>query len=127
VQAGALLKRLFLSLLLPVGLALLADWLLGTLPWITLVVGLICIPLASLVVIKAALRDFNRVIAAVAPEVDEAEAQAVPEAEAGQMPGPEADGESGENLPRRAADEALPVAKGEVASIDEPRGRLGSR
>jgi hypothetical protein len=63
-----LLKRLGLTLLLPVGLALLADLLMGTLPWITLAVSLLAIPLASLVVGKAVLRDFERVLAVVAPE-----------------------------------------------------------
>lgn len=109
-----MLKRLFFSLLLPVGVALLADWLLGTLPWVTLVVGLICIPLASLVVIKAALRDFNRVIAAVAPEVDEAEA------EAGLEAGPEA--ESG---PEAEAEQTPPVEAGDVASLSGPPGKVG--
>ena len=36
LQAAPLLKRLFWALLLPVGLALLIDWQLGSLPWVLL-------------------------------------------------------------------------------------------
>ncbi|MGL4651631.1 MAG: hypothetical protein ACRC1H_19645 [Caldilineaceae bacterium] len=68
LQVALLFNRLLYTLLLPVGVALLIDLALGILPWLTLVTSLICIPLASLVVGKAVLRDLERVLAIVAPE-----------------------------------------------------------
>jgi len=67
LQTAPLFRSLLYTLVAPVGLAFMLDLLAGTLPWITLVVALICIPLASLIVGKAVLRDFERVLAVVAP------------------------------------------------------------
>lgn len=60
--------RLLLTLLAPVGAALMLDWWLATLPFITMLVGLLCIPLATVVVVRTALSELDRVIAAVAPD-----------------------------------------------------------
>ncbi len=68
LQLWPLTLRLLLSLVLPVCVALLLDWSLGTMPWLTLATSLICIPLASVIVGGAALSDFERVIEQVAPE-----------------------------------------------------------
>ena len=59
--------RLLLSLVLPVSIAFLLDLALGTTPWITMAAALLCIPLASLIVGKATLHDFERIVAQVAP------------------------------------------------------------
>ncbi|HAJ35040.1 MAG TPA: hypothetical protein DCL15_05045 [Chloroflexi bacterium] len=78
--------RLLLTLIAPVGFALLLDWWLATLPLITMVIGLICIPLATAVVVRTALSELDRVIAEVAPDdqvVDEnqnADGAALPDA-----------------------------------------------
>ncbi len=59
--------RLLLSLIAPVSFALILDWWLATLPLITMIVGLICIPIATVVVVRTALSELDRVIAEVAP------------------------------------------------------------
>lgn len=80
--------RLLLTLIAPVGAALMLDWWLATLPFITMIVGLLCIPLATVVVVRTALSELDRVIAAVAPddqEVDDnqnADGAALPDADA---------------------------------------------
>ena len=61
-------KPLLLSLFLPVMLAFGVDLLLGTLPLITMVVGIICIPLSTVLVVRSILAEFTRVIEVVAPE-----------------------------------------------------------
>lgn len=71
IHLWPLTLRLLLSLVLPVCAALLLDWTLGTLPWLTMVTSLICIPLATVIVGNATLRDFERVVALVAPKVTE--------------------------------------------------------
>lgn len=65
---------LFLTLVLPVGCALFLDFWLNTWPLLVMAVGLICIPLATIVVMRAALTELDRVIEEVAPlehEIDE--------------------------------------------------------
>jgi F0F1-type ATP synthase assembly protein I len=80
--------RLLLTLIVPVGIALLLDWLLTTSPVITMVVGLICIPLATVVVVRAALSELDRVIAEVAlpdqtvDEIQNVEGDGLPDASA---------------------------------------------
>ncbi len=80
LQLWPLTVRLLLSLVLPVSVALLLDWSLGTMPWLTLITSLLCIPLATVIVGSAVLRDFERVLAQVAPadaaELDTSEAAA---------------------------------------------------
>jgi hypothetical protein len=80
IRLWPLTLRLLLSLVLPVGVALLLDWALGTIPWLTMATSLLCIPLATVIVGNATLRDFERVVAQVAPydvAPDEAAASAV--------------------------------------------------
>lgn len=71
VRVGALAQRVLLALVLPVTAALLLDWQAGTRPLFTLAAAVICIPLATVLVSKAALRDMDRIIAIVAPVVEE--------------------------------------------------------
>lgn len=76
-QAHIDLRRLsiglLLTLILPVGVALLLDVGLATLPLLTMGIALICIPLATIVVLRIALGEMDRVIAAVAPPDSEVE------------------------------------------------------
>ncbi len=58
---------LLLTLIVPVGFALLFDLWMGTSALLMMVVGLIAIPVATVVVIRTALIEFDRVIASVAP------------------------------------------------------------
>ncbi len=67
---------LIFSLLLPVGVACLADLALGTWPWLTMGVSLVCIPVAALIVGRMALQEMNRVVRLVAPEAPSEEAPA---------------------------------------------------
>ena len=64
-------RPLLLSLFLPVMVAFSVDLLLGTLPLVTMVASIICIPLATVLVIRSILVEFDRVIEVVAPEVAE--------------------------------------------------------
>ena len=56
------------TLVFPVSLAVTADLLTGLLPWLTIAAVLICIPLATVVVNRTVLAEFDRVVSAVAPE-----------------------------------------------------------
>ncbi len=72
------LWALLFTLVLPMSLAVVADLLTGSLPWLTIAAVLICIPLATVVVSRTVLAEFDRVVALVAPpELDEDE-EAVP-------------------------------------------------
>jgi hypothetical protein len=62
---------LLFALIVPVTVSFLLDQLLGTSPVVTIGATLVCIPLATVLVSKQALRDLNRVIAEVAPPVTE--------------------------------------------------------
>lgn len=73
-------RWLLLSLLLPVALAVVSDVSLGTLPMLTLVVSLVCIPLATVLVMRATMTEFNRVIEIVAPAVADDNGAATDEA-----------------------------------------------
>lgn len=59
---------LFFSLILPVMVCVAIDMLFDLLPLLTIISSTICIPLASLLVIKTALSEFDKVIQDVAPE-----------------------------------------------------------
>lgn len=80
--------RLVSTLIAPITLALILDWWLMTLPLTTMVVGLICIPLATIVVVRMALTELDRVIAEVAPpdpkvdEIPNADSDGLPDASA---------------------------------------------
>lgn len=61
-------KLLLLTLVIPVSIALIADVTMGTAPWLTVAAAIVCIPLASVVVNRILLAEFDRVVALVAPE-----------------------------------------------------------
>ena len=67
IDLGRGVRALLWSLVLPVSFALLVDWLVGSLPWVTIAAALICIPLATVVVSRIVLAEFDRVVALVAP------------------------------------------------------------
>lgn len=73
VQARPLIQVLLIALVLPVGVAFLADWALGTAPIVAVVVSIVCIPLATILVVQRTLHDMNALIAVVAPPEVEAE------------------------------------------------------
>lgn len=62
--------RVLAALVLPVGCLYLLDRWAGTTPWLTMAGLLICLPVATILVVRLALRDMDAVIAAVAPEPD---------------------------------------------------------
>jgi len=64
-------RLLLLSLLVPVTAAVGLDVWLATLPLLTMAASLICIPLATLLVVRSILAEFDRVIEIVAPEQDD--------------------------------------------------------
>jgi hypothetical protein len=70
-------KALVLTLVIPMAIAGVADVTMGTLPWLTIAAVVIFIPLASVVVNRTLLAEFDRVVALVAPE-EEPEATALP-------------------------------------------------
>jgi hypothetical protein len=70
-------KAVLLTLVIPMSIAIIADVTMGTLPWLTIVAVVICIPLASVVVNRTLLAEFDRVVALVAPE-EEPEATVLP-------------------------------------------------
>ncbi len=72
-----LTKRLMLTLIVPVLLAITFDLLIGTLPILTLVTSLICIPVATIFVSRAILSEMDRVLTVLAPEVSEPDDDAV--------------------------------------------------
>lgn len=67
INVGKLLQRFVVSLVLPFGAAVLVDYLIGSAPLLTVAAIVICLPLATVVVSRAALQEMGRVIDAVAP------------------------------------------------------------
>jgi hypothetical protein len=63
------LKALLLTLVLPLTAAVVFDVATGTLPVLTIVAVVICIPLATIVVNRTVLAEFDRVVRIVAPEL----------------------------------------------------------
>ena len=61
-------KALLLTLVIPMSIAVISDMTMGTLPWLTIAAVIICIPLATIVVNRTVLAEFDRVVAIVAPE-----------------------------------------------------------
>lgn len=61
-------KALLLTLVIPMSIAVISDVAMGTLPWLTIAGVIICIPLATVVVNRTVLAEFDRVVAIVAPE-----------------------------------------------------------
>src|SRR5512139_2229822 len=66
-------KALLLTLVIPMSIAVISDVAMGTLPWLTIAAVIICIPLATVVVNRTVLAEFDRVVAIVAPEEEPAE------------------------------------------------------
>jgi hypothetical protein len=78
------LKALLLTLVLPVTAAVLIDVTTGLLPSLTIVAALICIPLATIVVNRTVLAEFERVVKIVAPELPPVDASAMAETAPGE-------------------------------------------
>ena len=68
---------LLLTLVLPVGFALFIDLWLTTWPFLVIVTGLLCIPLATIVVMRMALNELERVFEQVAPREPEIDKEVV--------------------------------------------------
>ena len=68
------IKALLLTLVIPLTAAVLIDVTTGLLPILTIVGVVICIPLATIVVNRTVLAEFDRVINLVAPELPPAPA-----------------------------------------------------
>jgi len=68
LNARRLLMILMFSLILPVLVCVVIDILFDLMPLLTIISSTICIPLASLLIIKITLSEFDRVIQDVAPE-----------------------------------------------------------
>ena len=69
-------KALLLTLVIPMSIVVISDLAMGTLPWLTIAGVIICIPLATIVVNRTVLAEFDRVVAIVAPEEEPADAAA---------------------------------------------------
>lgn len=69
-------KALLLTLVIPMSIAAISDMAMGTMPWLTIAGVIICIPLATIVVNRTVLAEFDRVVTMVAPEEDPAETAA---------------------------------------------------
>jgi uncharacterized membrane protein YgaE (UPF0421/DUF939 family) len=67
INVRRLFRSLWLSLILPMGIALLLDWQLGFFPWLTIGASVIFIPLATVFVIRAALSEIDQMIQELAP------------------------------------------------------------
>jgi hypothetical protein len=67
INIRRLLLALGLSFVLPMMMALLADWQFGLFPWLTIGANLLCIPLATVIVIRAALSEMDLLIQEIAP------------------------------------------------------------
>jgi len=72
-----LTKWLLATLIVPVVLAILLDLLIATLPILTLIMSLICIPVATIFVGRAILSEMDRVLTVLAPKVPELKDEAV--------------------------------------------------
>lgn len=63
-----LIKLMSFSLVKPVLFGLLIDSAWGIFPWVTIVVSVVFIPVSTVLVVRAALHEFDQVIQQVAPE-----------------------------------------------------------
>jgi len=68
IDSCRLLKLLFWWLVVPLLCAVVGDVVFALRPWLTVITSAIAIPLASLIVIRVALSEFDKVIQIVAPE-----------------------------------------------------------
>ncbi len=67
IDIRRLTTSLLLTLVLPLAVALLVDYSLGWMPLTTIGASLLFIPLSTVVVVKTALAELDRVIQGVAP------------------------------------------------------------
>lgn len=84
---------LLLTLVLPVSLAIFIDLWLTTWPFLVIVTGLLCIPLATIVVMRMALIELERVFKEVAPheqEIDNETGREVVDGDSGVVMAPDA-------------------------------------
>ncbi len=68
LDIGRLSKLFLFWALLPLSIGIALDIATGLLPFITIVTGIIFIPLASLFMTRATLSEFDRIIEQIAPE-----------------------------------------------------------
>lgn len=101
IDSWRLVRLLLLTLVVPVAAALLFDWATGLWPFITIAAVLIFIPLAAIVVNRSALKELDRIVKIVAPELPPDE------------PGPETErtGEASVGTEPDAADETVVAEK----------------
>lgn len=83
IDVRRLAKALLFTLVLPLSLAIVLDLSLDTMPVATIAASVVCIPLASVFVIRAALSELDKVIQAVAPPEPATLEQPAETAEAG--------------------------------------------
>ena len=67
INSLRLLRKVIITLILPVALAMLIDRQLGWFPLVTIGASVIFIPLSTVVVIRATLAEFDRVIQQITP------------------------------------------------------------
>ncbi len=67
INIRRLLFALALSFVLPILIALFLDWQFGLFPWLTIGTNLVCIPLATVIVIRVALSEMDLLIQEIAP------------------------------------------------------------
>ncbi|MEZ4682159.1 MAG: hypothetical protein R2932_48935 [Caldilineaceae bacterium] len=67
INVQKLLSRTIVSLIVPITVAILVDLQFGWFPWVTIVASVIFIPLSTVVVIRAALFEMDRLIQQIAP------------------------------------------------------------
>ena len=68
INLGRLFRWLFLTLILPMSLAIALDYLLNLQPFITILAIIIVIPLATFLVVRVIIEELNRVLRLIAPE-----------------------------------------------------------
>jgi len=67
INIRRLLFALMTSFILPMLMVMLADWQFGLFPWLTIGTSLVCIPLATVIVIRTALSEMDLLIQEIAP------------------------------------------------------------
>lgn len=72
ISVRRMIKSMLIWMIIPLVASILIDVSFGLLPWVTMSVSAIVIPLASVMVTRTALSEFDKVIQVVAPdEVDD--------------------------------------------------------
>lgn len=68
IDTQRLIKSVLLWLIVPLGVCVFIDVSTGLFPWLTIASSIVVLPLASLMVTRAALAEFAKVIQEVAPD-----------------------------------------------------------